>query len=183
VLSVLIVILTQILLNQGYVALRLKSSLQQSYGRHDNLIDRYEIPISQSWQSDWPLWNTHISVITIWLTVMKYPYLSHDNLIDRYEIPISQSWQSDWPLWNTHISNDNGSITIYVDVFSSLPKHSSDLTVYTRNFLPFRSTWVHPPVLWLLIFFSFLCYDIMCLYILSFSVSLDCPLLIDPMFW
>ena len=40
-------ILTQKLLTQGYNALRLKSSLQKFYGRHHNLVDRYEISISQ----------------------------------------------------------------------------------------------------------------------------------------
>jgi hypothetical protein len=38
-------LLTQKLLEQGYVAPRLKSSLQKLYGRHYNLIDRYEISI------------------------------------------------------------------------------------------------------------------------------------------
>ena len=37
----------QKLLKQGYVAPRLKSSIQQLYGRHHNLVDRYEISISQ----------------------------------------------------------------------------------------------------------------------------------------
>jgi len=32
---------------QGYIAPRLKSSLQKLYGRHHNLVDRYEISISQ----------------------------------------------------------------------------------------------------------------------------------------
>jgi hypothetical protein len=40
-------LLTQKLLKQGYVAPRLKSSLQKCYGRHQDLVDRYEIPISQ----------------------------------------------------------------------------------------------------------------------------------------
>ena len=40
-------LLTQKLLNQGYVAPRLNSSLQKFYGRHHNLVDRYEISISQ----------------------------------------------------------------------------------------------------------------------------------------
>ena len=38
-------LLTQYLLNQRYVALRLKSLLQKFYGRHHNLVDRYEISI------------------------------------------------------------------------------------------------------------------------------------------
>ena len=38
---------TQKLLKQDYVALRLKSSLQKFYGRPHNLVDRYEISISQ----------------------------------------------------------------------------------------------------------------------------------------
>ena len=32
---------------KGYVAPRLKSSLQKLYGRYHNLVDRYEISISQ----------------------------------------------------------------------------------------------------------------------------------------
>jgi hypothetical protein len=39
-------LLTQKLLKKGYVATRLKS-LQKLYGRHHNLVDRYEISISQ----------------------------------------------------------------------------------------------------------------------------------------
>ena len=40
-------LLTQKLLNQGYVAPRLKSSLQKLLGRHHDLVDSYEISISQ----------------------------------------------------------------------------------------------------------------------------------------
>jgi len=40
-------LLTQKLLKQGHVAPKLKSSLQEFYGRHHNLVDRYEISISQ----------------------------------------------------------------------------------------------------------------------------------------
>ena len=40
-------LLTQKLLKQDYVAPRLKSSLQKFYCRHQNLVDRYEISISQ----------------------------------------------------------------------------------------------------------------------------------------
>ena len=39
--------LSEKLLKQGYVAPRLKSSLQKLYVRHHNLIDRYEISTSQ----------------------------------------------------------------------------------------------------------------------------------------
>ena len=39
--------LTQMLLKQGYFAPRLKSSLQTFDGRHHNLVDRYEMFISQ----------------------------------------------------------------------------------------------------------------------------------------
>jgi hypothetical protein len=39
-------ILTQKLIKQGYVAPRLKSSLQIFYGRHHDLVGRYEISIS-----------------------------------------------------------------------------------------------------------------------------------------
>jgi hypothetical protein len=40
-------LLTQKLPKQGYVAPRLKSSLQKLYSRHHNLVERYEISISQ----------------------------------------------------------------------------------------------------------------------------------------
>ena len=40
-------LLTQKLPKQGYVAPRLKSSLQKLYGRHHDLVDRYEISIPQ----------------------------------------------------------------------------------------------------------------------------------------
>jgi hypothetical protein len=40
-------LVTQRLLKQGYVAPRLKLSQQKLYGRHHNLVDRYEISISQ----------------------------------------------------------------------------------------------------------------------------------------
>jgi len=40
-------LLIQWLLKQGYVAPRLKSSLQKFYRRHHSLVDRYEISISQ----------------------------------------------------------------------------------------------------------------------------------------
>ena len=40
-------LLMQKLLKQGYVAPRLKSLLQKLYGHHHNLVDRYEISISQ----------------------------------------------------------------------------------------------------------------------------------------
>ena len=40
-------LLTKKLRKQDYVAPRLKSSLQQLYCRHQNLVDRYEISISQ----------------------------------------------------------------------------------------------------------------------------------------
>ena len=40
-------LLTKNLLKQGYSAPRLKSSLQKFYGHHHDLVDRYEISISQ----------------------------------------------------------------------------------------------------------------------------------------
>ena len=40
-------LLTQKLLKQGYVAPKLKSSLDKFYGRHKKLVDRFEISISQ----------------------------------------------------------------------------------------------------------------------------------------
>ena len=36
----------QKMLKQGYIAPRLKSSLQKFYGRHHNLVDRYKIFIA-----------------------------------------------------------------------------------------------------------------------------------------
>ena len=71
-------LLTQKLFKQGYVASKLKSSLQKLYGHHHNLVDR---------------------------------------------------------LWNIHISNDNESLTFYVDFFFplSLPKLLPKLIVYMSN--------------------------------------------------
>ena len=40
-------ILTNKLLKQGFVAQRLKSSLQKFFGRHHELVDRYETSVSQ----------------------------------------------------------------------------------------------------------------------------------------
>jgi hypothetical protein len=40
-------VLAQKLLKQGYLAARVKSSLQKLYGLHHNLVDRYEISISE----------------------------------------------------------------------------------------------------------------------------------------
>ena len=40
-------LLTQKLLNQGYVAPKLKSSLLKFYGRHHDLVDRYDKTITQ----------------------------------------------------------------------------------------------------------------------------------------
>ena len=40
-------LLPQNILNQDHVTPRLKSSLRKFYGRHHNLVDRYEISISQ----------------------------------------------------------------------------------------------------------------------------------------
>jgi len=45
-------ITAQKLLKQGYVAHRLKSSLQRFYGRHHNLVDHYEIFIFQITMDD-----------------------------------------------------------------------------------------------------------------------------------
>jgi hypothetical protein len=40
-------LLTDKLMRQGYVAKRLKSSLLKFYGRHQDLVDRYETTVSQ----------------------------------------------------------------------------------------------------------------------------------------
>jgi hypothetical protein len=40
-------LLAQKLLKQGYLTARVKSSLQKLYGLHHNLVDRYEISISE----------------------------------------------------------------------------------------------------------------------------------------
>jgi hypothetical protein len=39
--------LTRKLLNQGFLLVKLKSSLRKFYGRHHDLIDRYGISVSQ----------------------------------------------------------------------------------------------------------------------------------------
>jgi hypothetical protein len=40
-------LLTRKLLNQGFLLVKLKSSLRKFYGRHHDLVDRYEISVSQ----------------------------------------------------------------------------------------------------------------------------------------
>ena len=40
-------LLTRKLLNQGFLSVKLKSSLRKSYGRHHDLVDRYGISVSQ----------------------------------------------------------------------------------------------------------------------------------------
>jgi hypothetical protein len=40
-------LLTRKLLNQGFLLIKLKSSLRQFYGRHHDLVDRYGISMSQ----------------------------------------------------------------------------------------------------------------------------------------
>jgi hypothetical protein len=57
-------LLTQNLLKQGYAAPRLKSSLQQFYGRHRNLVDRYEISTSQMTMDLLPFTRCFLSSIT-----------------------------------------------------------------------------------------------------------------------
>jgi hypothetical protein len=46
-LQVKVYIATRKLLNQGFLLARLKSSLRQFYGRHHDLVNRYEISVSQ----------------------------------------------------------------------------------------------------------------------------------------
>jgi hypothetical protein len=40
-------LLTRNLLNQGFLLVKLKSSLRKCYGRHHDLVDRYRISVSQ----------------------------------------------------------------------------------------------------------------------------------------
>jgi len=40
-------LLTRTLLNQGFLLVKLKSSLQKFYGRHHDLLDRYGISVSE----------------------------------------------------------------------------------------------------------------------------------------
>ena len=54
-------LLTQKLLKQGYVAPRLKLSLQIFYCRHHDLVDRYEISISQMTIGSSPLYVDPLS--------------------------------------------------------------------------------------------------------------------------
>ena len=43
-------LLTRKLLNQGFLLVKLKSSLRKFYGRHHDLVDRYEISVSPNHQ-------------------------------------------------------------------------------------------------------------------------------------
>ena len=52
-------LLTRKLLNQGFLLVKLKSSLRKSYGNHHDLVDRYRISVSQmttEWSSP-PVFN------------------------------------------------------------------------------------------------------------------------------
>jgi hypothetical protein len=51
-------LLTQKLLKQGYIVPRLKSSLQKFFGRNHELVDRYEISISQMTMNLFPFTYT-----------------------------------------------------------------------------------------------------------------------------
>jgi hypothetical protein len=57
-------LLTQELLKQDYVAPRLKSSLQKLYGRHHNVVDHYEMSISQITMDLYFLCRCFLSSIT-----------------------------------------------------------------------------------------------------------------------
>jgi hypothetical protein len=46
----------QKLIKQGYVVPRMDSLLQELYGRHDDLVDRYEIFISQNDNGSFPFY-------------------------------------------------------------------------------------------------------------------------------
>ena len=48
-------LLTRKLLNQGFLMIRLKSSLRKFYGRHHELVDSYEISVSQMITDMFPL--------------------------------------------------------------------------------------------------------------------------------
>ena len=65
--------------------------------------------------------------------LFKQGYAAPRLVIARKILPSSS--QSDWPLRNIHISNDNGSLTFYVDVFLplSLPRLLPDFAVYMSN--------------------------------------------------
>jgi hypothetical protein len=52
------------MLKHGYVAPRLKSSLQNFYGHHDKLVDRYKIFISQMKMELFPFMLIFLSSIT-----------------------------------------------------------------------------------------------------------------------
>jgi len=60
-------LLTRKLLNQGFILVKLKSSLRKFYGRHHDLVDRYGISVSQM-TSD----MFHLSYI------LPDPFLIHD---------------------------------------------------------------------------------------------------------
>jgi hypothetical protein len=42
-----VLLLTRKLLSQGFILVKLKSSLRKFYGRHHDLVDRYGISVSQ----------------------------------------------------------------------------------------------------------------------------------------
>jgi hypothetical protein len=61
-------LLTRKLLNQGFLLVKLKWSLRKFYDRHHDLVDRYEISVSQmttiysTWRTNIDLQNIHIKL-------------------------------------------------------------------------------------------------------------------------
>ena len=51
-------LLTRKLLNQGFLLVKLKSSLRKFYGRHHDLVDHYGISVSQMTMNMFHLWYT-----------------------------------------------------------------------------------------------------------------------------
>jgi hypothetical protein len=107
---------------QGYVAPMFKASLQKFYGRHHNLVDRYEISISQNCSS------------TFYVDV-SFLYHCHD---------FYSTWLHTWVTRRASYKKPE---------LLTLREHLSSPPV----FCGVRVTHL----------FSFLCYPIMCLYVLN----------------
>ena len=60
-------LLTRKLLNQGFLLVKLKSSLRKFYGRHHDLVDHYGISVSQMTMNMFHLWYTSQSFPHSWL--------------------------------------------------------------------------------------------------------------------
>ena len=112
-----LLLLTRKLLNHGFLLAKLKSSLRKSYGRHHDLLKRYEISMSQMTT------DMFITVATMTcLSVTKY--LCHK-----------------WPRICSVCSNHNQVLSLYMNYHRVCSKiNTTDATYGSTLWPPFRNT-------------------------------------------